>query len=213
MLALMIRCGRSLQPSSHMKNTLVAVTCIFLAGCAGSLPSPSHFGRQPVNQGAHVVTLSPPAAGPAAPVRQSQPVATTLFQGETRSPINGRKAAETYRTLDAPRHAMAERVFSVYYTASGTKFEPDAATGRDLRAVARTAARIELIGRTDGEKPSASDESIALKRVLAARRFLVDQGVDPTRIYLQYASATGYVGDNSTAFGRSQNRRIDIRIE
>jgi outer membrane protein OmpA-like peptidoglycan-associated protein len=101
----------------------------------------------------------------------------------------------------------------VYYSASGTKFEPDAATVRDLRAAARTAARIELIGRTDGEKPSVADESVALKRVLAARKFLTDQGADPTRIFLQYASATDYTGDNSTAFGRSQNRRVDIHIE
>ncbi|WP_429002394.1 OmpA family protein [Xanthomonas euvesicatoria] len=129
-----------------------------------------------------------------------------------RTPING--PAEVYPSAErTPGRAGTEQVFSIYYTPSGTKFQTDQATEHTLRTLARQASHIEIIGRTDGSAPSSADDEIALRRVTAARRFLLSQGADPTKIYLQYASATDYVGDNTTSFGRSQNRRVEIRVK
>ncbi|WP_157860836.1 OmpA family protein [Xanthomonas phaseoli] len=129
-----------------------------------------------------------------------------------RTPING--ASAVYPVAErTPADVGTEQVFSIYYTPSGTKFQPDQATERTLRTLARQASRIEIIGRTDGNAPTSADDEIALRRVTAARRFLLSQGADPTKIYLQYASAIDYIGDNTTSFGRSQNRRVEIRVK
>ena len=103
-------------------------------------------------------------------------------------------------------------MFKVHYPAGGTRFEPDPAITKDLVAAVRAAQRIEVYGRTDGERASAADEAIALKRAAGARDYLVQIGADPRRIFLQYVSAADYLGDNTTAFGRSQNRRVEIHV-
>lgn len=155
------------------------------------------------------MTIAQPMRSPPSEAGSLPSPATTP---DARTRIN--TSVAVYAATDrAGATVSAEEVFNVYYTSSGTRFEPDQATERRLLAIGTHAARIEIIGRTDGDKPNPADDEIALRRVIAARKFFLAHGADPTTIYLQYASATDYVGDNTTSFGRSQNRRVEIRIK
>jgi OmpA-OmpF porin, OOP family len=44
------------------------------------------------------------------------------------------------------------------------------------------------------------------------KKYLVAQGVDANRIYTEGKGARQPIGDNATAAGRQQNRRVDIEI-
>ncbi|SOO14190.1 OmpA family protein [Xanthomonas citri] len=205
----MVRCIQSLNCITLMKISVSALICAVLGGCSTGLPSPSHFGRQPINQGAHVTTVPTATRGA---LQEPRPPLPGASAADVRIPING--AVEVYPAAErTPARVGTEQVFSIYYTPGGTRFQSDQATEHTLRALAPHASHVEIIGRTDGSAPTSADDEIALRRVTAVRRFLLSQGADPTKIYLQYASATDYVGDNTTSFGRSQNRRVDIRVK
>lgn len=111
----------------------------------------------------------------------------------------------------APPSARSH-TFSVHFPHSGTSFRLGAADSARLLPLLAKARRIEVRGRTDGQRPSAEDEKIALGRALAAQRFLIGQGVSPAIISVNYVSAGDYVADNLTTVGRSLNRRVDIEI-
>lgn len=89
----------------------------------------------------------------------------------------------------------------VSFPDSSTTFQPPA----DVAAVlddARAASLIYINGRTSTNRPSARDEILALKRALSARRYLVDRGVAPLKVMVNFASATDYVTENITPEGR-----------
>jgi hypothetical protein len=77
---------------------------------------------------------------------------------------------------------------------------------------ARNAALVAIRARTSLEKLSSKDEKLALARATAARSYLIARGVSPLKITLNYASATDFVADNSTAEGRMKNQRVEIDI-
>jgi len=81
-----------------------------------------------------------------------------------------------------------------------------------LLPLLKDAKRIEVRGRTDNQSPGAPDEQVALNRALAAKRFLVAQGVSPLIVSINYLSAGDYVADNCTEAGKSHNRRVEIEV-
>ena len=99
----------------------------------------------------------------------------------------------------------------VSFPASTTPFQPPV----DVAAVlddARTASMIYINGRTSTNRPSARDEALALKRALSARKYLVDRGVSPLKVMVNFASAADYVTENITPEGRYQNQRVEIEL-
>lgn len=107
---------------------------------------------------------------------------------------------------------IAPRTFSVHFPYNGTNFNLSADDTAQLLPLLGNARRVEVRGRTDGQRPTAADEKVALNRALAAQRFLIGQGVSPAIISVNYVSAGDYVADNYSAVGRSQNRRVDIVV-
>jgi len=98
---------------------------------------------------------------------------------------------------------------SVTFTDSSSAFRPDSDTAAML-AETPGAAMVTISGRTSTASPSARDEALALARALSARRYLIAHGVSPLKIMVNFASATDYATDNSTAEGRATNQRVDI---
>ena len=99
----------------------------------------------------------------------------------------------------------------VSFPDSSTTFQPPV----DVAAVlddTRTASMIYINGRTSTNRPSARDEALALKRALSARKYLVDRGVSPLKIMVNFASAADYVTENITPEGRYQNQRVEIEL-
>ncbi len=99
----------------------------------------------------------------------------------------------------------------VSFPDSSTTFQPPV----DVAAVlddARTASMIYINGRTSTNRPSARDEILALKRALSARKYLVDRGVSPLKVMVNFASAADYITENITPEGRYQNQRVEIEL-
>lgn len=75
----------------------------------------------------------------------------------------------------------------------------------------KKSAKIEISGHTDNVGNPANNKDLSLKRAQACKKYLVDKGIDESRI-----TAVGYgdeqpVASNDTPQGRAQNRRIEAK--
>jgi outer membrane protein OmpA-like peptidoglycan-associated protein len=158
-----------------------------------------------------------------------------VVDGTDRHPINSREItellalraqlAQTQELLQQREQSLIQPVtitpalplvtsqtVSVQFPFNGTKFNPTTEQSTTLFPILANAKRIVVRGRTDGLQPSATDEKIALNRALSAQRFLVNHGVSPLIIAVNYLSAGDYTADNNSAAGRAQNRRVEIDV-
>jgi OOP family OmpA-OmpF porin len=72
--------------------------------------------------------------------------------------------------------------------------------------------KLEIQGHTDADGDAAFNKELSLRRALAVRRELVDDGVPAERLH-----AVGYGGEvpiasNTSEYGRAANRRIEFRL-
>lgn len=182
-----------------MHKLIVLSSALILGACTSPPRPPTVDGsnRLAVNtvESVEVITLR-------AQLAQSREL---LRQEQARSAVY----AVTLQLVPPPARS---RTFSVYFPYNGTDFHLSADNATQLFPLLGNARRVEVRGRTDGQRPSAADEKIALKRALAAQRFLIGQGVLPAIISVNYVSAGDYVADNFSTVGRSQNRRVDIEV-
>ena len=86
------------------------------------------------------------------------------------------------------------------------------ASSRMLIAAARSASQISVHGRTDSVVAGPDDARIADFRAAAARDFLVDHGVEPSRITVKSAPAGEFLVPNGTEKGKALNRRVEIEL-
>ncbi|MCU0585910.1 MAG: OmpA family protein [Desulfobacterales bacterium] len=79
-----------------------------------------------------------------------------------------------------------------------------------LRTNPRTAGIIE--GHTDSTGDAGYNKFIAENRAVSVRNYLIAQGIDASRLSISSFGSEKPVDTNSTAEGRSKNRRVVIRI-
>jgi OOP family OmpA-OmpF porin len=72
--------------------------------------------------------------------------------------------------------------------------------------------RVEIIGHTDAQGRPADNLVLSSARAEAVRAYLVEQGVDGTRLATSGRGAAEPVATNGTAAGRALNRRIEVRV-
>jgi outer membrane protein OmpA-like peptidoglycan-associated protein len=77
---------------------------------------------------------------------------------------------------------------------------------------ARAAPLVVLRGRTDGNAESPAESAIARQRAAAVETWLVQAGVDRSRIRTTWQPVGDHAADNATASGRTLNRRVEIEI-
>ena len=116
-------------------------------------------------------------------------------------------SAEYSAALGAPISSLVR----VSFPDSRTRFQPPSDVV-DVLTDAKDAAMIYVSGRTSTSKPSARDEALAFARAAAARIYLIERGVSPLKIMVNYVSAADYIEDNSTVAGRLANQRVDIEL-
>ncbi len=72
--------------------------------------------------------------------------------------------------------------------------------------------RLEVSGHTDNVGSSAINKKISKARALAVRNYLVTKGVEEERLEYEGYGFDQPIADNSTAAGRAQNRRVEVKV-
>lgn len=117
--------------------------------------------------------------------------------------------------LDRLQNLVAETAsvtLRVEFGFSSIDFKPSEELARVLVPAVKSADRINLRGFTDSTVINEENKRIALARALAARRYLIAQGVEAKKIRTLYNSAGGFVVNNNTPEGRARNRRVEIEL-
>lgn len=76
----------------------------------------------------------------------------------------------------------------------------------------RKNVRVRVEGHTDSRGSQKGNKILSLTRAEAVKAYLVQRGIDATRIATIGFGSTRPIGDNETEFGRSLNRRTEIVI-
>lgn len=78
--------------------------------------------------------------------------------------------------------------------------------------VANPTVRVTLTGHTDMGRTGAERQALGLARAKAAAAVLIANGVSPSRITTVSRGGNDPVASNSTASGRTLNRRVDVTM-
>lgn len=131
-------------------------------------------------------------------------------------------AAEAAELADAAA-ATCQLEFDRLLDSESVQFESSAATIKaasytlldQLTEVASTcpSARFEIAGHTDSSGGAAANKRLSERRASAVRDYLIEQGIDRSRL-----SSVGYGEEvprvsNDTPAGRAQNRRVELVVE
>jgi outer membrane protein OmpA-like peptidoglycan-associated protein len=107
---------------------------------------------------------------------------------------------------------QANSVFAVRFEFGSTRVAIPAEMSAALVEEARSAPLVVLKGRTDGTTDTSAESRIARERAAAVRDYLVEAGVDASRIRATYQPAGDHAADNTEATGRAMNRRVEIEV-
>ncbi len=66
------------------------------------------------------------------------------------------------------------------------------------------------VGHADAIGPEGYNQRLSERRAGAVKAYLVQQGIDPDRIYTEGRGETEPTASNQTRAGRAQNRRVQI---
>lgn len=212
-----------------MRRMLVASVTLALAACS-SPPKP------PVVDGSNRQTINDPATVELLALRAQVAEARTQMAETQRQLEQARLQVERAKADMVSTHAQitqvraappepakvqpvaraeaapAVTVFRYQFPYNSSTLALTPTQKAELLPKAHSAERIEIRGRTDGQRPSAGDEAVAKARALAARSLLIANGVSPEKMAINYVSATDYVADNYSPAGRAQNRRVEIEV-
>lgn len=102
----------------------------------------------------------------------------------------------------------------VTFEVGKSALKPESYTVLDIVAaslVANPDIRIEIAGHTDNTGSAATNTRLSQSRADAVRAYLASKGVAPTRMVAKGYGPTVPVAPNTTAAGRAQNRRVELR--
>jgi len=72
--------------------------------------------------------------------------------------------------------------------------------------------KVEVAGHTDSNASDAYNLKLSQRRADAVRDYFVSKGVDPARLTTKGYGESKPIADNTTAEGRFENRRVELRI-
>ena len=102
----------------------------------------------------------------------------------------------------------------VTFESGKSALKPDSYTVLDIVAaslVANPSIKIEIAGHTDNTGSSAVNTRLSQARADAVRAYLASKGVGPERMVAKGYGPQVPVTTNTTAAGRAQNRRVELR--
>lgn len=132
-----------------------------------------------------------------------------------------RKAEELNEELEGATIQRVEEGIAVSFD-SGLLFDFDSST---LRAQARENLTklasimgedddtdLLIVGHTDSVGDERYNRDLSLRRAQSAANFLINQGIDQSRIQIEGRGESEPIADNDTEAGRQENRRVEVAI-
>jgi len=71
---------------------------------------------------------------------------------------------------------------------------------------------VDVYGHTDSDGSAQFNQSLSERRAQSVARYLITRGVISDRLFVRGLGESQPIASNSTAAGKSQNRRVEIRI-
>ncbi|QYY27511.1 OmpA family protein [Diaphorobacter sp. MNS-0] len=109
-------------------------------------------------------------------------------------------------------NGLAAKLVRVPFGFDSTAFKPSALMSAWLIPAAQKAQQVNIIGHTDAIGTTTANQKIATGRALAARAYLVQNGVPANKIRVSGKASGDFIADNTTEAGRAKNRRVDIEL-
>ncbi len=83
-----------------------------------------------------------------------------------------------------------------------------------LRGIAELSGVVEVVceGHSDGRGSSSGNLELSRKRATAARDYLIELGMPPSVVSITARGESDPLADDSTEFGRTENRRVDVLV-
>jgi OOP family OmpA-OmpF porin len=162
-----------------------------------------------------------PAASSNAPQVEQAPAAK---QAPSQADAPGLQPAPASASSSAPSPAAAPAAAvssKVTYAADAffdfnkSVIKPEAKAKLDDLVDKIKAVNLEVIiavGHTDAVGSDAYNQKLSMRRSNAVKAYLINKGVDKTRIYTEGKGEKQPVADNGTKEGRSKNRRVEIEV-
>jgi outer membrane protein OmpA-like peptidoglycan-associated protein len=124
--------------------------------------------------------------------------------------------ASTAAAVATCEHSLADIVAQskIEFTTSSARIQPRSAPVLDALAVAakNCPGVIRVEGYTDSTGLPVTNQGLSEARAASVRQALVERGVEDARVKSAGFGPDHPVGDNHTATGRAQNRRIEFRV-
>jgi len=71
---------------------------------------------------------------------------------------------------------------------------------------------IEIGGHTNGTPPDEYCDRLSTARAKSVAEYLVEKGVDPSKVQFKGYGKKKPIADNKTTYGRTKNQRVEIKI-
>ncbi len=130
-------------------------------------------------------------------------------------------APETFNGFEDEDGCPDERPIEQQFTLQGANFESGSAaltpdSYHVLDAVVRSLmaypeVRVEILGYTDSVGKAGYNLDLSNRRAGSVKQYLVNAGIDPSRLVARGYGEENPVASNSTPSGRAQNRRIEFK--
>lgn len=133
---------------------------------------------------------------------------------------NSQQSKQIYRniqveTIERMKHlGTAVRLNNQFFDTNKAILLPAsiAELNRVYALISQIDSHIEISGHTDNVGNDQSNQILSQKRAQAVSDYLVQLGIDPSRITIVGYGETKPVADNNTEEGRQLNRRVEIRF-
>jgi outer membrane protein OmpA-like peptidoglycan-associated protein len=73
-----------------------------------------------------------------------------------------------------------------------------------------TSVRLQIEGHTDNAGPAEQNRTLSQQRADAVRQYMIDKGIDGSRLTAVGFGPDKPVADNKTPDGRAKNRRVEF---
>ena len=189
------------------------LVALFLLGSCGSPPKPPTVDgsrKRPVNTLAalELQACRTDLQNTRIVASESTRLAETASTAATRLAIQ----QQAMSMRPPPEVEMANTVYTVPFAFGSTQVSIPGSDAIALIEQARSASFVMLRARTDGRTDTPAESWIARERAVAVRSYLVQSGIEPTRIRMTWQPVGDPVGDNDTPNGRALNRRVEIEL-